>query len=946
MTPPPYPRATYRLQLNAELTFRDAERLVPYLAGLGVSHLYASPFLMARPGSQHGYDIVDHTRLNPEIGTDADLDALTTALHRHGMGLILDFVPNHMGVMGADNGWWLDVLEWGESSPYASFFDIDWQPAEQSLRGKVLLPILGDHYGVVLERGELPLRFDAARGTFSVWYHEHRLPIAVRHYAEILARTGVEALQEPARRFAAVPNGGSSASEHAVKREQARAATAELARLAASSPDVARGIESALAAYNGTVGEPSSFRDLHGLLDRQAYRAAYWRVAAHEINYRRFFDVTTLAGIRLEQPELFEIVHQRVFHLVSEGKVQGIRLDHIDGLWDPAGYCRQLQERLALIRLNQQGPPPGPESAPTARLDRPFYVIVEKILAGHERLRSEWPVSGTTGYEFMTLVNGLFVAPQSERFLTWVYQRVTGRSDSWDETVRDSKHQIMRDSLASELNVVATQFTRIAKQSRVSRDYSLFAFRRALADIAACFPVYRTYVTEAGASALDRRDIEWAVGRARKMSRNPDKTIYDFVQSILTLDLLARTERQYRRADVIRAAMMWQQFTAPVMAKSAEDTAFYRWLRLVSLNEVGGQPERFGTPLEAFHKANEERLRSYPFCMITLTTHDHKRGADVRARIDVISEKPQAWARNVRRWSVLNGRRDRRGDVAPSANDEYLFYQTLVGAWPFDAEGAAWDDLTQRLVDYMLKAVREAKSSTAWTAPDADYEAGLEQFIREAMSPRRSPVFLGEVAAFVEGIGPAAAVNGLAQQVLLLTSPGVPDCFQGCEMWDLSLVDPDNRRPVDFELRRGAAEAQRAEASIAGLLATWRDGRIKQAVIERVLGYRRRRPDLFARGTYLPLAVEGKHAERVVAFLRRDEGDALLVVVPRLVCPLLKDAAEPLPRNWEGTSLVLPDSGELRLVDLFTGRSLHPRGRLAVEDVLSVLPVAVLATSP
>ncbi len=943
MTPPPYPRATYRLQLNEGFTFRDAERLIPYLAEMGISHLYASPFLMARPGSQHGYDIVDHTRINPEIGSDADLDALTSALLRHGMGLILDFVPNHMGVMGADNGWWLDVLEWGEASPYASFFDIDWQPVEESLRGKVLLPILGDHYGVVLEGGGLPLCFDAERGTFSVWYHEHRLPIAVRHYAEILERTGVEPLRELAKRFASIPAGGSTASEHAVKREQAQAATAELARLAAASPETAAGIETALASYNGKADDPASFRDLSDLLDRQAYRVAYWRVAAHEINYRRFFDVTTLAGIRLEQPELFEIVHQRVFHLASEGKLQGIRLDHIDGLWDPAAYCRQLQERLAHIRLNLPDAPPRREAGPTAHLDRPFYVIVEKILAGHERLRREWPISGTTGYEFITLANGLFVDPGSERFLTRFYQRATGRSGSWDETVRESKQQIMRDSLASELNVVATQFARIAKQSRISRDYSLFAFRRALTDIAACFPVYRTYVTEAGADSLDRRDIEWAVGRARKMSRNPDKSIYDFVQSILTLDLLAQTERRYRREDVVRAAMMWQQFTAPVMAKSAEDTAFYRWVRLLSLNEVGGEPNRYGVAPETFHRANEERLASYPFSMLTLTTHDHKRGADVRARLNVISERPQLWARNVHHWNLLNGGR-RSDDAAPRANDEYLFYQTLVGTWPFGIQGADWDAFTQRLVDYMLKAVREAKSVTAWTAPDADYEAAIEQFVRRAMSHHDSPTFLAEVAAFVEEIGPAAAVNGLAQQALLLTSPGVPDCFQGCEFWDLSLVDPDNRRPVDFEMRTRAARETK-DGDISALLESWKDGRVKQAMTERILRHRKRSPDLFARGRYLPLTAEGRQAERVIAFARLDSEDLLLTVVPRLVCPLLRDASLPLPHRWEGTLLHIPDDARRPLQDLLTGRTFQPAAALKVEDVLETFPVAILTAA-
>ncbi len=960
MTPPPYPRATVRLQLHQGFGFDAVRDLVPYLARLGVSHVYASPFLMARPGSGHGYDIIDHNHFNPEIGDEARFDAMVETLHAHGMGLLMDFVPNHMGIGAADNGWWLDVLEWGPVSPFAGFFDIDWEPAEPTLRGKVLLPLLGDHYGAVLERGELPLRFDAEEGSFSVWYYEHRFPIAVRHYPVILdeavrADPGLrEVLGRLMEDFKAIGRGGNSAREQAVKRREAADLKHRLADLYREDERVAHGIDAALAAFNGTPGEPASYDALHRLLERQAYRLAFWRVASHEINYRRFFDINDLAALRMEDSELFELAHQLIFRLIAQGKVQGLRLDHVDGLRDPARYFERLQDRAAyaLLEAPNKGEETGPDQ-PRARLDQPLWILVEKILARHEHVRPEWTVSGTTGYDFLNLVGGLFVDPSSEAAFTDFYARFAGVEESFDDILVNSKRRIIGDVLAGEMNVIANQFNRLAKQSRVSRDYALPALRRALTNVAAYFPVYRTYVTANGCADADRRDIDWAVGRARKNAETQDVSIYQFIHDVLTTDILGEKRRGWRRGDVVQLAMKWQQFTGPVTAKAMEDTAFYRYARLAGLNEVGGEPDRFGVSVASFHQENRRRLKEHPFSLVTTATHDHKRGEDVRARMAVLSERPRDWMRRVRRWARLNaGKRKQVDDRrAPSANDEYLFYQTLVGAWPLDlsvedAEGLS--AFADRMVNYMLKAAREAKVDTAWTAVNGDYETALETFVRAALNPRRARAFLNDLTAFVDSVAPTAAVNGLSQVALRLTSPGVPDLYQGTEFWDFTLVDPDNRRPVDFAARAEALEAidgAPADAATAGtLLESWRDGRVKQYLIHRVLDFRRRHPDLFARGSYEPLTVTGRHADRVVAFARRgDDGALLVTVAPRLVSPLMRaGAGVPLPEGWGDTAVMWPDGAGARH-DLLTGARVTPdeQGRVPLSDLLATLPVAV-----
>lgn len=933
-------RATYRLQFSKDFRFEDASRIVPYLAELGISHVYASPLLKARPGSTHGYDIVDHAHLNPEIGSGVEFDAFVDTLHRHEMGLILDFVPNHMGV-GPDNPWWMDVLEWGQASPYATFFDIDWEPLEPTLSGEILLPVLGDHFGAVLERGELKLLFDSGSGRFKVTYFDNPFPIAPQDHAELL-RAAETRLSHPNEAFSALVGQMQEAfanrprqlasPEHRAKLD---AAKARLAEIVAAEPDLARAIDAVVASFNGEQGQPNSFDALSHLLDRQAYRLAFWRAAAHEINYRRFFDINDLAGLRMEQPELFEASHQLVYRLIGDGKINGLRLDHVDGLRYPKAYFERLQ-RLA-----------SPSSAAT---DDPaaFPVFVEKILAAHENLRSDWAVSGTTGYEFMSEVNGLFVDPLAERRLTQFYAQLIGGSVQFEALAASAKRQIMDGLLASELSVLANAFNRLAKQSRTSRDFTFTGLQQAIENVVVNFPVYRSYVTDEGPEREDRRDIEWAIGLARQETRTPDRSIYDFIQAVLTLDILD-WGRGYHRSDVIDAVMKFQQYTGPVMAKAMEDTTFYRYVRFVSLNEVGSEPIHFGTPPVAFHESNTRRQREHPNAMLATATHDHKRGEDVRARLNVLSEMPKAWMNRIRRWMQLNRRKRREidGHFAPDRNDEYLFYQTVVGAWPFDLDGPDFEGIEtfgDRIAAYMRKATREAKRHTSWAAPNEDYEKALSDFVKRTLDQKESRPLLEDISALVGEIAAAGASNGLAQVILKCASPGFPDTYQGTEFWDYSLVDPDNRRPVDYCARQNALGA--GDDTIDALLRSWRDGRIKQRTIQRVLNVRRQNRKLFAEGDYRPLETVGEHADRLIAFARALEGDVLVCVVPRLVMPLLRDE-QPLVRDWADTRILLPE--DVRpvdevLMDAFLQADIScPDGTLAASEVLARFPVALLA---
>ena len=991
------PTATYRLQFNKDFTFAQAQAIAGYLARLGISHVYASPYLQARAGSTHGYDIIDHNALNPEIGDTAAFEAFSDTLTGYGIGQILDIVPNHMGIGRDDNAWWLDVLEWGEESSYADHFDIDWESSQERLRGKVLVPFLGDHYGRVLEAGDLQLRFDAATGTFSVWYYAQRFPITPGEYQRILrsvladyvhgentdSQVVVE-LQDLMGGFRDVRNWLREVRQRAVRRVEAERLKQQLADLALRIPDVARVIENTLARLNGTAGDPETLLWMHELLEAQYYRLAYWRVAAEEINYRRFFQINELAGIRIELPAVFDATHRLVLDLIRQGRVHGLRIDHIDGLFDPKQYLERLQAEAcaALLPTGPQDTPPGEATA--AAPDGPhanavtgspqFYVVVEKILAAHERLREDWPVAGTTGYEFLNRVHGLFVDPEGEASMLRVYERFVGAPVSFEETAYVSKRQVMDFELASELRVLASEYNRLSESSWHTRDYTLVGLRQALREVVACFPVYRTYVDAAGATASDRRDIEWAIAHARRRSLRADKSVFDFIQVALSTDL-SRGPSPYNRREVRRLAMKFQQYTGPVAAKGVEDTAFYRYNRLISLNEVGGEPTRFGTTVAAFHKTTQEAARRWPHAMLATATHDTKRGEDARVRIDVLSEMPAEWQRRVRRWATLNHRRKVlvNDEPVPTANDEYLFYQALVGVWPAEfhdadeLDPAAMDVLRDRLSVYMTKAVREAKTHSSWINPNAEYEDALLALVARSLDVSRPNPFLADFREFHRAIAVAGAVNGLTQAVLKLTAPGVPDIYQGCDLWDFSLVDPDNRRPVDFADRQRRLErlesafAQQGEQLAPTLLERWPDGDVKLFVLWRLLSLRRRHADIFTGGSYTPVEVAGAVADRVCAFLRAQNGTRLLVVVPRLVLPLIGDGARrPIGVDgWEDTALTLPEagrsaegSGEAPWRCLFTGRTCATqanegdRRHIRIADALSTFPVSVLVQAP
>jgi (1->4)-alpha-D-glucan 1-alpha-D-glucosylmutase len=941
------PTATYRVQFNAGFTFGDARRIVPYLAELGVSDLYASPYLQARPGSLHGYDIVDHAALNVEVGTEGEHADLCAELRAHGMGQLLDIVPNHMGIGGAANGWWNDVLEHGPSSPYAAYFDIDWNPRKPELAGKVLLPILGDQYGRVLERGELRLVYEDGR--FFLDHFETRLPVAPAPTAAVLhlAAEGLEGelaadhpdrmeLESIATALARLPPRRTTDPASVAERRRERTVSQRrLGALHARSAAVGAALDAAVAAFNGTVGDPASFDRLDELLDDQAYRLAFWRVAAEEINYRRFFDVNELAGVRVEVPQVFADTHRLVLRLVREGKVTGLRIDHPDGLHDPRGYLRELQAETAGIDAAE-----------------PFYLLVEKILTGEEELPADWPVTGTVGYEFLHRLNALFVPRGSERAMDRIYREFTGQDRSFHDLAYERRRLILRTSLISELTVLATLLNRISETDRRSRDFTYGSLLDALRELISAFPVYRTYIDAAAGriSDADRGHVERAVRTARRRNRGISGEVFEFLGDVLLLRWPESLD-EAARGEYALFVMKLQQLTGPVMAKGVEDTTFYVYNRLVSLNEVGGEPDRFGIEPDDLHRWLAARAERWPHALSSGSTHDTKRSEDVRARIDVLAEIPETWAERVYAWDALNaphlGSDD--GQEVPSANDRYLLYQTLVGAWPL--EGAAADGaFAERIRAYMEKATREAKEHTSWINPDEAYDEGLAAFVAAILAPG-SP-FLDDFVAFHSTVAETGMVNALSQTLVRLAAPGVPDVYQGQESWDLSLVDPDNRRPVDFERRRAmlaslraAAGSEDGEALARELVREWRDGRIKMHVVHRALRLRGERRALFTDGAYLPLAAGGARAEHLFAFARTHSGDAAIAVVPRLVATLTRDGGTGVPEaaDYDDTALAIPEALRGRYVDAFTGARVELGGSAGVGALLADFPVALLA---
>jgi (1->4)-alpha-D-glucan 1-alpha-D-glucosylmutase len=999
------PLATYRLQFNRDFPFPAARDVVSYLHELGVTDCYASPVLRARPGSTHGYDICDHGQVNPELGGEAELDGFAAALREHGMGLILDIVPNHMGI-GRFNPWWMDVLENGPSSIYASYFDIDWHPVNPDLENKLLLPVLGDQYGQVLESGQFRLSYED--GAFFLTYYETKLPVApttyrnlLGHQLEPLAKAlgpehpHVQELRSIQTAVSYLPPQTELPPEKMEERNREKEIIKRrIAALAAASPEVRAAIACAVEAFNGKPGVARSFDLMDGLINAQAYRPAYWRVAAEEINYRRFFDINELAAIRVGRPQVFQATHQVVFRLLAEGKAHGLRIDHPDGLWNPARYFRRLQEDYLLHRaraylaehrcseklqkavtsqlqaqLETLLSPPLPQvngQRPASWPAWPLYVVAEKILGEAEPLPHDWAVSGTTGYDFLNAAGGLFVAGGNREKFDSIYCLFTGLDLDFPRLVNSCQKMIMLVSMASELNSLSHQLDRISERNRRYRDFTLNSLTFAIREIIAALSVYRTYITGPEAvSPRDRKFIEDAVEEAKDQNPRTAEAIFDFVRDTVLLRNLDDF-REEDRPKIIEWVMKFQQLTGPVLAKGMEDTAFYVYNRLVSLNEVGGHPVLFGVTVEEFHRQNAERLRQWPQAMLASTSHDTKRSEDVRARISVLSEVPAEWDAALERWGRLNAPKKTlvEGQPAPDRNDEYLLYQTLLGAWPAGGGSAAdFAQFRERIVGYMQKAIKEAKVHSSWVNPNEEYDAAVRDFVTRLLPGEPDDPFLVDLLALQRRVAFFGTFNALSALLLKLVCPGVTDIYQGTELWCYTLVDPDNRRPVDYGRRRellGALKARIAEAgenlvSLARELVEGREGgRIKLYVTYRGLNFRRAHGPLFLSGSYGPLETVGDKKDHVCAFSRSLGDEMVVAAVPRLVLGLA-GGVERVPLGheiWGETRLLLPQEEAGRSYrNLYTGEVLtadehEGRAALRLAEVFGVFPVALLERLP
>ncbi|SDS98504.1 (1-_4)-alpha-D-glucan 1-alpha-D-glucosylmutase [Pseudomonas sp. Z003-0.4C(8344-21)] len=905
-------RATLRLQFHKGFTLEQAVPLVPYFASLGISHVYASPLLAARAGSMHGYDVVDPTQVNPELGGEAALRRLVSTLREHNMGLILDIVSNHMAVGGSDNPWWLDLLEWGRLSPYGEFFDIQWHSPDPLMEGQLLLPFLGSDYGVALQEGTLKLQFNAQTGGFHVEHYDHHFPICPNDYGELLK--GDEALKALADRFSALSY---QTDAHALSIPLKQ----DLQQLA-GDPQILDSIQRNLQHYDSTTAE--GFDKLHQLLERQSYRLASWRTAADDINWRRFFDINELGGLRVERPAVFEATHGKIFQLIEEGLVDGLRIDHIDGLADPRGYCRKLRRRLDSLA-------PG----------RHLPIYVEKILGAGETLRRDWAVDGTTGYEFMNQLSLLQHDPDGEHVLGELWQRRTERPAAFIEEAQLARQQILNGSLASDCESVAQALLQVARDDLMTRDLTLGAIRRVLQALIVHFPVYRTYVSAMGRSEQDEVFFQKAMDGARQTLSEADWPVLECVAGWLGGTPWRRKPRGRSRKILKHACVRFQQLTSPAAAKAVEDTALYRSAVLLSRNDVGYDTEQFSAPLSDFHAVNQRRLSEFPDNLLATATHDHKRGEDTRARLAVLSERSHWYAEQVELWRAL-ARPVRSDEQMPSNGDELILYQALLGSWPLDLrddDQAGFADYAKRIWQWQQKALREAKLQSSWSAPNEAYENAAQAFTEKLMTSAEGELLRAALSKTVNSIAAAGALNGLAQTLLRMTVPGVPDLYQGNEFWDFSLVDPDNRRPVDYPARAQALQAQSAPAE---LLANWRDGRIKQALIAEVLNLRAEHAELFRRGSYQALEVLGSQAHNVLAFAREHEGKQAVVIVPVRCANLLENSALPQvdALRWGDTRVVLPfAASDTNLKGLFASAAVTKHRELNVSDALGDVPV-------
>jgi (1->4)-alpha-D-glucan 1-alpha-D-glucosylmutase len=912
---PRVPLSTYRLQFGRHFGFKDATEIIPYLHKLGISDFYSSPFFRSSPEKDHGYDVTNHNELNPLIGTREEFDAMVRTLKERGMGHIVDFVPNHMGITDPQNEWWMDVLENGPSSRFAQFFDIDWDPLKAALHNKVLLPVLGSQYGVVLERGEFRLRFD--EGAFFLNYYDWVFPLNPRTYHFIL-RIALQKLGQYSDEDMYLdlesiltaldylpPRTHTDDEKIRERAREKEVIKRRIARLCRECPQVEEAIELAIRHLEGQPGDPRSFDDLDRLLDAQAYRLSFWKVAGEEINYRRFFDVNELAAIRVENPVVFDTIHQLLFELLANRSVTGLRIDHVDGLRDPKQYLTALQRRHAELVDGD-----GSDSAAN------LYLIVEKILSENEKLRSDWPVFGTTGYDFTGAVTALLVDPNNAEAFSKIYRDFIERHVHFESLIYEKKKLVMDVSLASDIESLGQMLSELSERDRLHRDFTLDSLRTVIRELIACFPVYRTYVTaESGVSEADRQVILRAVRAAKRRNAAIDTSIFDFLRDILLIEKTGNQDEETRRLR-LEFVLKFQQCTSPMMAKGLEDTAFYIFNRLCALNEVGGNPQQFGSSLEKFHENNRARLSEKPQSLLATTTHDTKRSEDLRARIAVLSELPEQWQSWIYEWRYLNSsfKKNIDGETAPSSNEEYLLYQTLLGTWPFPGKSPN-EAYVDRIQQYMIKAIKEAKVNSSWIQPNEEWEEAVRSFIAGILNEQHS---------FRSKVDPAAAIvawhgmlNSLAQTILKLTVPGVPDFYQGTELWDFRMVDPDNRGPVDFALLQQILEQTEQEKGET-VFGSWPDGRIKMLVTSRLLRLRQIAPALFQSGSYDSYYATGDLSDCCVAFSRELDSQIILVIVPRFTTRLCSSGS---PVDWKEAELLL-DKTFPAMTDALTGRTL------------------------
>ncbi len=960
------PLSVYRLQFNKNFTFKDAQEIVPYLKDLGISHCYASPLLRARKGSPHGYDIINHSELNPEIGTLNDFHEFVNTLYHHDMGLIIDIVPNHMGV-GKENRWWMDVLENGQASVYASFFDIDWHPLKKELEGKVLVPVLGDHYGNILQSGQLKFHFVRETGKLKLSYWDHEFPINPSSYPIFLEHR-IEVLESRLgsnnpdfleylsiiTELKKIPGINEASPEKTAERNREKdIASRRLSALCNHNLVIEGFIQENIIDFEGKPNDPVSCNRIHSLLEEQAYRLAYWRVSTDIINYRRFFDINDLICLRAENPLVFTSTHSLILDLIEQEKIDGLRIDHPDGLLDPGEYFKKLQaeagKRLG-IRYDLS------EEEPLGSDKLPIYVVAEKILAPFEKLPENWAVSGTVGYEFLNQVCNLFVDKRNSRKFSRIYQRFIGKSENFSELITESKKLIMKTSLTGELSTLSNYLNRISEKYYSTRDYTLNSLRDALTEIIACFPIYRTYISGENCSGKAVNYIKWAIGLAKKRTMHTDPSIFDFIESILLAEL-EEDKNSPAYQDILDFAMKFQQYTAPLMAKGLEDTSFYRFNKLIALNEVGGEPSHFGISTNDFHNENIKRLDRTPHGFLTTSTHDTKRSEDVRMRICVLSEIPEKWMVKVNRFSRLNKSRKPKIEniLTPDRNDEYLFYQTLIGIWSYKTpDENEKEELIQILENYMIKALREAKVHTSWVNINEQYEKATCEFIRKILSSPENHPFWREFLPFQKEIARAGFLNSIFQCALKLTCPGVPDIYQGSELYKFALVDPDNRKPVNYvesgqkleEIKHLINPDVPEEFNIQQEILPLESGKMKLFLTASILNFRQKHQDIFRRGNYLPLQTKGVRERNLVTFAREFEQEAVIVVVPRLIYNAISEESPiPLGENvWQDTGVILPDKySNCIWKDILTAQEFESRESvLYAGKILNTLPVAVL----